>query len=70
MRKAQSKKTSVKVVGGTVAGKVSHASAQATSSVDAADIARRAFEIYEQEGRPDGRHLAHWVQAENELGLG
>jgi hypothetical protein len=44
-----------------------------TSSSTAAptydDIARRAFEIYEREGRQPGRDLENWLQAEIELGL-
>jgi hypothetical protein len=30
-------------------------------------IAKRAYEIWEQEGRPEGRALDHWMQAEREL---
>ena len=30
-------------------------------------IARRAYEIWNQEGRPDGCDLRHWLQAEQEL---
>jgi hypothetical protein len=30
-------------------------------------IRRRAHEIYEQQGREEGRHLEHWLQAEHEL---
>lgn len=30
-------------------------------------IARRAFEIWHNAGRPEGRDLEHWVQAEREL---
>ncbi len=30
-------------------------------------IARRAFELYEREGRVDGHHLRHWLEAEGEL---
>jgi hypothetical protein len=30
-------------------------------------IARRAYEIYETEGRQSGRELEHWCQAENEV---
>ncbi len=30
-------------------------------------IRRRAYEIYEQRGREEGRHLEHWLQAEQEL---
>jgi hypothetical protein len=28
----------------------------------------RAYEIWEQEGRPDGRELEHWARAEGEIG--
>lgn len=31
-------------------------------------IARRAFQIYEAEGRPQGRDEQHWLNAETELG--
>lgn len=31
------------------------------------DIARRAYELWEQSGRPHGKHLEHWLQAESEL---
>ncbi|MCR6631637.1 MAG: DUF2934 domain-containing protein [Magnetospirillum sp.] len=30
-------------------------------------IRRRAFEIWEAEGRPEGRHREHWLQAEREI---
>ena len=30
-------------------------------------IARRAYELYEEHGRPDGAHLQHWLEAEYEL---
>ena len=32
-----------------------------------ADVARRAYLIYLEEGCPQGRHLEHWVRAESEL---
>jgi hypothetical protein len=66
MPKGQSSK-STKVVRSTVAAKVGHSSAVATRRPTEADIAVRAYEIYEREGRPNGRHLAHWIQAEAEL---
>ena len=31
-------------------------------------IRERAYEIWERDGRPHGRHVAHWVQAEREVG--
>jgi Protein of unknown function (DUF2934) len=30
-------------------------------------IARRAYEMFEQGGCPDGEHLRHWLQAEAEM---
>lgn len=32
------------------------------------DIERRAYEIWEAEGRPDGQQLRHWFHAELALG--
>jgi hypothetical protein len=31
------------------------------------DISQRAREIWEREGRPEGRDMQHWLQAEAEL---
>jgi len=31
------------------------------------DISKRAREIWEREGRPQGRDMEHWLQAEAEL---
>ena len=30
-------------------------------------IQERSYSIWEREGRPHGRHLEHWAQAETEL---
>ncbi len=30
-------------------------------------ISARAYELWEKEGRPDGRDLAHWFEAERTL---
>jgi len=35
--------------------------------VSADDISRRAYEIWESEGRPEGSDFRHWLQAEQEL---
>jgi hypothetical protein len=32
-------------------------------------IEQRAYEIWEAEGRPEGKHLEHWEQAARELGI-
>jgi len=37
------------------------------SAVSAADIARRAYEIYESRGRTDGAQLDDWLEAERQL---
>ena len=31
------------------------------------DISKRAFEIWEQQGKPEGKEQEHWLQAEEEL---
>lgn len=36
---------------------------------DADSVRERAYLIWETEGRPDGRDLEHWLQAERELAL-
>jgi hypothetical protein len=42
----------------------------ASASPSADDIARRAYEIYEREGRQPGTELQNWLKAEAELGVG
>lgn len=37
------------------------------ASQSADSISRRAYEIWESEGRPEGCDLKHWLQAEQEL---
>ena len=39
----------------------------AQMSFSSSEIAQRAYEIYEREGRSDGRDMDHWLQAEREL---
>jgi Protein of unknown function (DUF2934) len=36
-------------------------------SISHEDIAERAHEIWDQEGRPLGHELEHWLRAEQEL---
>jgi len=38
-----------------------------TSSISHEDISRRAHQIWEKAGRPDGRETEHWLKAEHEL---
>lgn len=35
-----------------------------------ADIARRAYDIWERQGRPHGKDFDHWLEAERENGEG
>lgn len=32
------------------------------------EIAARAYRIWEQEGRPPGKEVEHWLRAEGEIG--
>lgn len=32
------------------------------------EIRKRAYEIWEKEGRPEGKHQDHWSEAEREFG--
>ena len=51
-----------------VAGKTAAATGARTAiAPDEQDVARRAYEIYLEEGRPEGRHLDHWLRAIAEL---
>lgn len=36
-------------------------------AVTRADIAARAYQIWETEGRPNGQEVRHWLEAETEL---
>lgn len=37
------------------------------SSSNEQEIAKRAYALWEREGRPDGRSVEHWLTAEREL---
>ena len=41
-----------------------------SSSVGPEAISRRAYELWENEGRPEGCEMRHWLQAEQELSSG
>jgi hypothetical protein len=43
---------------------------QPVSNVTDEQIRQRAFELWEQRGRPEGHDAEFWAQAERELGLG
>ncbi len=34
------------------------------------EIQRRAYDIWQQEGRPPGREVDHWLRAEREISAG
>ena len=36
-------------------------------SISENEIRKRSYHIWEREGRPDGRHLDHWLMAQAEL---
>jgi hypothetical protein len=57
--------TSTRAAAVTESKKVASPSASARPSDD--DIARRAYEIYEREGRQPGTELQNWLAAEAEL---
>jgi hypothetical protein len=59
-------KFSVKAIRADVAPKVVYASAAKTVPTHD-EVSARAFDIYEREGRPAGRHVEHWLRAESEL---
>jgi hypothetical protein len=40
---------------------------QPNDFIDTEEIAARAYDIYEREGRMDGRDMEHWFRAEAEL---
>lgn len=41
-----------------------------TSGADDPRVRERAYRLWEEEGRPDDRHLDHWAQAAREIGEG
>lgn len=45
----------------------STSSSSTTFGAPADEISRRAYELWENEGRPEGSDLRHWLQAEQEL---
>ena len=50
-------------------GKPAASSGPARKEVTYQDIARRAYEIYEREGRQPGTELQNWLKSEAELGV-
>jgi hypothetical protein len=51
------------------AGALKPATRKATAANDLqTQIQQRAYELWERDGRPEGRDFAHWQQAEREIG--
>jgi Protein of unknown function (DUF2934) len=44
-----------------------HRNRRATHTIGQDEVARRAFELWWQQGCPHGRDFDHWLQAEREL---
>src|SRR3954471_10553632 len=42
-------------------------SSDSSASASPETISRRAYELWEKDGRPEGSDLRHWLQAEQEL---
>ena len=40
---------------------------EGNGATDLDEIRNRAYELYEQDGRQDGRHHDHWIKAESEV---
>jgi hypothetical protein len=40
---------------------------QGNATNDMDDVRRRAYELYEQSGRLEGKHDEHWLRAEEEI---
>lgn len=51
----------------TIDGTARNAVLEGNSSYDLEEVRKRAYELYEQDGRQDGRHEEHWMRAENEV---
>jgi hypothetical protein len=66
VRKPSSKAKSSKKTGSALAANCSPA-VEATARLDEDRIRERAYGIWMAEGRPDGRELAHWQRAHQEL---
>lgn len=53
-----------------VMNKYSSTDSPISPPINSEAISRRAYELWEREGRPDNCDLRHWLQAEAELGIG
>ena len=53
--------------GGSPGGAVGAENRGADIQFNSDEVAQRAYQIFEREGRLDGRDMEHWLQAEREL---
>jgi DUF2934 family protein len=49
------------------AGTARNAVIEGNGAADLDDIRQRAYELYEEDGRQDGKHEDHWFRAESEV---
>jgi len=49
------------------AGTARNAVIDGNGATDLDDIQKRAYELYEEDGRQDGKHEDHWFRAESEV---
>ena len=52
---------------GPTAGTARNAVIEGNGTQDLDEIRKRAYELYEEDGRPEGRHEDHWHRAEREI---
>lgn len=52
---------------GPTAGTARNAVIEGNGTQDLDEIRKRAYELYEEDGRPEGRHEDHWHRAEEEV---
>ena len=50
-----------------VNGTVQNTIIEGSNEPDLDDIRKRAYELYEEDGRQDGKHEDHWLRAESEV---
>ena len=52
---------------GAAAGTARNAIIEGNGATDLDEIRKRAYELYEEDGRQDGKHEQHWYRAESEV---
>jgi hypothetical protein len=49
------------------AGTARNSLTEGNGAADLDEIRKRAYELYEEDGRQDGKHEDHWLRAESEV---